>query len=154
MGNLHSHQLIESLTGGMPSDLSGVVRLGIDIVHIPRIAESLRAFGERFEGRLFAPGEIAYSRSAPDQHAQRLAARFAAKEATIKAVGLSEAGVNWREMEVRRHADGSCELVLHGVAAQAARAAGIARCIVCLSHDGDYAAAVVAALSDRDELGR
>lgn len=126
----------------------------MDLVHVPRIEESLRDFGERFTARLFTDAEVAYARSSGPEQAARLAARFAAKEATIKALSLSEAGVNWREMEVRRADDGACSLVLHGRARDAARALGVGSVLVCLSHDGEYAAAVVAALSDTDEPGR
>lgn len=126
----------------------------MDLVHVPRIEESLREFGERFTARLFTGDEIAYARRSAPEQAARLAARFAAKEATIKALSLSDAGVNWREMEVRRADDGSCSLVLHGRALEAARTLHVGRVLVCLSHDGDYAAAVVAALSDTVEPGR
>ena len=128
---------------------SNVVALGMDLVHVARIEESLRDFGERFEDRMFAPAEAAYARSVPAQRAERLAARFAAKEAAIKALSLSEVGVDWRDIEVVRHDDGRCTLALHGKAAEALDAMGARRAIVCLSHDGEYAAAVVAVLSDK-----
>jgi len=123
----------------------------MDLVHVPRIAESLRDFGSRFAQRLFTEAEIAYAQSSEAERDARFAARFAAKEATIKALSLSEAGVNWRDMEVQRADDGACSLVLRGEALAAAHALRINRVLVCLSHDGDYAAAVVAALSDTDE---
>lgn len=122
--------------------------MGIDVVHIPRIEESLRTIGERFEQRMFTPAEAAYARSVPAQRAERLAARFAAKEAAIKALSLSEAGVDWRDIEVVRGEDGSCSLALHGKALEAALLQKVSGALVCLSHDGDYAAAVVAVLSD------
>lgn len=148
---MHSQKLIHSLSSQWPATLPGVVRLGIDLVHVPRIAESLRDFGSRFAQRLFTDDEIAYAQSSGPEQAARFAARFAAKEATIKALSLSDAGVNWRDMEVRRADDGACSLLLRGEALAAARALRIGRVLVCLSHDGDYAAAVVAALSDMDE---
>ena len=135
----------------MTAQLPGVVRLGIDLVHIPRITQSLDQFGSAFANKLFAAGEIAYAEASPHDRAQRYAARFAAKEAAIKALALSEAGISWREIEVVRAADGACSLVLHGRVLDIAREQGIARCIVCLSHDGEYAAAVVAAVSDKAE---
>ncbi|MFL6694461.1 MAG: holo-ACP synthase, partial [Ramlibacter sp.] len=95
--------------------------------------------------------EIAYAQDSPTQQAARLAARFAAKEATIKALSLSDAGVDWRDMEVHRADDGACTLVLRGQALEAARALHIGAVLVCLSHDGEYGAAVVAALSDTAE---
>lgn len=147
-------QLIEAITHDLPSRLPGVVRLGMDLVHIARIDESLRDFGQRFLARQFTDDEIAYACAVPAQQAERLAARFAAKEACIKALGLHDAGVNWRDMEVVRAADGSCTLALRGAAQAAAQAQGITRVLVSLSHDGDYAAAVVAAVSDKAEPGR
>jgi holo-[acyl-carrier protein] synthase len=146
---LHTEKLIRDLSNGLCVTGLPVVALGIDIVHIDRIRESMRDFGQRFEERMFTPAEAQYARAVPGQQAERLAARFAAKEAAIKALSLSEAGVDWRDIEVVRETDGSCRLALHGKAAEAARARGIARALVCLSHDGDYAAAVVAALSDK-----
>jgi holo-[acyl-carrier protein] synthase len=150
---LHSQHLIDALSRAWPAGLPGVVRLGIDLVHIPRIADSLRDFGEAFTRKLFTEGEAAYARGAPHDMAQRLAARFAAKEATIKALALHDAGIDWKDIEVVRSGDGACDLQLHGRVAQIARTQGITRCLVCLSHDGDYAAAVVAALSDTAEPG-
>ena len=144
-------KLIHELQDGLALPATSLARIGIDLVHIPRIEESLRKFGPRFTQRLFTEEEAAYATGAGEQQAQRLAARFAAKEACIKALSLSEAGVNWRDMEVMRAPDGSCTLRLHDRALQAAKALGITQVLVCLSHDGDYAAAVVAALSDKDE---
>jgi holo-[acyl-carrier protein] synthase len=151
---LHSQQLIESLSSQMPARPSGVVRLGIDLVHIPRIEQSLAEFGDAFARKLFADGEIAYCEGSPHDRAQRYAARFAAKEAAIKALSLSEAGLDWRDVEVVRADDGACSLALRGEAEKAARSLGVGRVLVCLSHDGEYAAAVVAALSDTAEPPR
>lgn len=150
--NLLGGQLIQALS----KELSGrpVQRIGMDLVHIPRIAESLRDFGERFARRFFTAAEIAYAESSPAQRLERYAARFAAKEATIKALSLSEAGLDWRDVEVVRADDGSCSLALRGQAQASAAALGIGNVLVCLSHDGEYAAAVVAALSDTAESPR
>lgn len=145
---LHAEKLIHALSNGLPVTGLPVAAIGIDLVHIPRIEESLRDFGERFEERMFTQREIAYARSVPAQRAERLAARFAAKEAAIKALSLAEAGVDWRDIEVVRHDDGSCALALHGKALEAACLQRLSGALVCLSHDGEYAAAVVAVLSD------
>lgn len=145
---MHTDKLISALSSGLAGAGGNVRALGLDVVHIPRIEESLRSFGERFEDRLFTPAEVAYARSAPALRAERLAARFAAKEATIKALSLGSSGVDWREIEVARQEDGSCSMALHGKAAAALASQGGNRMLVCLSHDGDYAAAVVAVLSD------
>jgi holo-[acyl-carrier protein] synthase len=122
------------------------LRMGMDLVDIRRIHESLERFGPRFAQRLFSEREIAYAESGQGQVAERLAARFAAKEAAIKAFDLAEAGVNWRDIEVEKLSDGACRLALHGRAAARARELGVSELALCLSHDGDYAAAVVTAL--------
>jgi holo-[acyl-carrier protein] synthase len=117
--------------------------VGIDLVRVSRIAESIEHFGERFLQRLFTEGEIAYARAAPLLTNERLAARFAAKEAALKALGLVDRGVSWRDIEVvtalPSHA---CSLRLHG---RARALAGTADDDVALSvsHEGDFATAVV-----------
>jgi holo-[acyl-carrier protein] synthase len=145
---MHARKLINSMSAGLGACGANVLALGLDVVQIARIEESLQSFGERFEDRMFTPAEAAYARSAPNQRAERLAARFAAKEATIKALSLGNTGVDWREIEVVRHDDGSCSLALHGKAAAALASRGASRVLVCLSHEAGYAAAVVAVLSD------
>lgn len=129
--------------------LASNLHIGIDIAQISTVEASLAAFGEHFLRRIFSDDEAAYARQAPTLTGQRLAARFAAKEAAMKAFGLSEAGVGWRDIEVRRQPDGSCTLALHGRAAEAAARLGCSRFAVSLSHDGDYATAVVASAPDR-----
>ena len=118
------------------------MRVGIDLVSVSRINESLAAFGDRFLHRLFTKDEIAYATSAPAQTGERLAARFAAKEAAKKALGAGD-GVGWRQIEVVREPSGACNLVLHD---EAARAAGPCMTAVSLSHEGDLATAVVVLL--------
>ncbi|MGE5453224.1 MAG: holo-ACP synthase [Acidobacteriota bacterium] len=115
----------------------------MDLVQISRIEKSVHQFGDRFIQRVFTPSESSYALAAPALQYERLAARFAAKEACIKALNLSEKGVNWRDMEVCKQADGSCTLILHGAAQGEARSRGITHIQLSLSHDGDYAAAVV-----------
>ena len=122
------------------------VRVGLDLVEISRIQESLDRFGERFLHRLFSDGEIAYAKARPARSAEHLAARFAAKEAAIKAFSLAEAGMAWRDIEVKRGEDGACHLALHGRAAEAAERLGVTHIALSLSHDGDYAGAVVTAM--------
>lgn len=123
-------------------------RMGFDLVQISAIAQSLDSFGSAFAERLFAPHELAYARNGRGMCAQRLAARFAAKEAVIKALRLSEAGVNWRDIEVVKHGDGDCSLALHGRVAELAAAMGLRELSLSMSHDGDYAGAIVTALFD------
>jgi holo-[acyl-carrier protein] synthase len=121
----------------------GTLRVGIDLVMVSRIAESLERFGERFLRRIFTDGEIAYATAAPALTAERLAARFAAKEATIKALRLRDRGIDWRDIEVCRTATGFVELALRGAAREAAMQCGASELAVSLSHEGDLATAVV-----------
>jgi holo-[acyl-carrier protein] synthase len=122
------------------------MQVGIDLVMVSRVEASLARFGERFLRRVFTDTEIAYATAVPDLAAERLAARFAAKEATIKALDLAEVGVGWREIEVAREQSGKCRLILHGAARAAADDAGVSELSVSLSHEGDYSAAVVLAV--------
>jgi len=115
------------------------MRVGIDLVRISRVAESLRQFGDQFMRRLFTDDEIAYATAAPALTAERLAGRFAAKEAARKAFRFGD-GIGWRQIEVCRTPSGACDLVLHG---DAARAAGTFVAAVSLSHEEDFATAVV-----------
>lgn len=127
----------------MFSATPGLSRVGIDLVQVSRIEESLQKFGERFLRRLFHRDEIAYALASPVACSRRLAARFAAKEAALKALHVADRGVSWRDIEVRRASDGDCALVLHGSAQRAAREAGLEVASLSLTHEGDYAAAVV-----------
>ena len=129
------------------ADAAPRLRVGVDVVQISAVADSLAVFGERYKRRLFSNDEVAYAVSSPALAAQRLAARFAAKEAAIKAFGWSEAGIDWRDIEVRRAADGSCSLALHGKAAALVERSACTQIAVSLSHDGDCATAIVAALA-------
>jgi holo-[acyl-carrier protein] synthase len=119
------------------------LRVGFDLVQVSGIANSVRQFGTAFESRLFTDSELEYSRSGAGQFAERLAARFAAKEATIKALQLSNEGVNWRDIEVRKLRGGDCELALHGRVAELASQMRVEQLALSLSHDGDYAGAFV-----------
>jgi holo-[acyl-carrier protein] synthase len=109
------------------------MRVGIDLVQISRIAGSLETFGERFLRRVFTDAEIAYARAAPALTAERLAARFAAKEAGKKALELD--GIGWRALEVERTPSGACRLVVHGPVRR--------ELALSMSHEGDLATAVV-----------
>ena len=119
------------------------MNVGIDMVQLSRIDESLSQFGDRFLRRVFTEGEIAYATATPPLTSERLAARFAAKEATLKALDLVERGVGWREIEITRGPSGAPSLLLHGAARSAAEEAGVEHMSVSLSHEGDYATAVV-----------
>lgn len=116
---------------------------GFDLVKISGVAESVQCFGERFRRRLFTAAELDYADSSEFCWAERLAARFAAKEATIKALNLANAGIDWRNIEVCKLPDGACNLVLHGPVREIADQKQVVQVTVSLSHDGDYAGAFV-----------
>ena len=116
-------------------------RVGVDLVQVSRIAASVETFGDRFVSRVFTPAEAAYATTP-----ERLAARFAAKEAVKKALELD--GIGWRDIEVARRDNGACDVVLHGAARQAAEALG-ATLALSMSHDGDYATATVVASCEK-----
>ena len=120
-----------------------IVGVGIDVVEIARIARIAAGpaeRAERFLRRVFTPGERAYCELRRDR-AARYAARFAAKEAAAKALAVP-AGMGWHDAEVVR-GPGAPALELRGAARDAARALGVVRSLLTLSHDGGVAAAAV-----------
>jgi holo-[acyl-carrier protein] synthase len=120
------------------------VRVGVDLVRISEVAASLARFGDRYSLRLFTPAERVYCRAGDGRTAERFAARFAAKEATLKVLRpSSHEGIDWRAIEVRQLAEGACEIALHGSALALARRSGVSALSVSMSHDGDYATATV-----------
>jgi holo-[acyl-carrier protein] synthase len=120
---------------------------GVDLVDIARIERVLNRFGEKFLARVYTPQEIRYTRGRPAE----LAARFAAKEAVAKALGvgmrvLSPAGIGWLEAETLNETSGKPYVVLHGRARALAEAQGLTEWAVSLSHDGGLAIAFIVAL--------
>ncbi len=126
--------------------MTHAMSVGIDLVQLSNVRESLAKFGDRFMRRVFTANEVAYAVADPQLTPSRLAARLAAKEATIKALDLAERGVGWREIEVTRSPSGAPAIVLHGGALAAAKEQGNPLLSVSLSHEGDYATAVVVSL--------
>lgn len=114
-------------------------RVGTDLVAVETVAESIRAHGERYLDRIFTAGEQADCGG----DVARLAARFAAKEATLKVLRPDDDSVPWRCIEVVRHPAGWVDLELSGAAAELAAVSGIAGLGVSLTHEGAYASAVV-----------
>lgn len=122
-----------------------VLGIGIDIVEIARVRRLMERWQERFLRRVFTDEELAYAHARRDP-AEHLAARFAAKEATLKALGTGlSMGVRWREMEVRRVRGQRPTLALSGRTAELGAARGIRRLHVSLTHDGGLAVAQVLA---------
>jgi len=132
-----------------PSLPRAALRIGIDLVHVGAVERSLSDFGARFSDRLFAPGELRDSTVAGRLDARRLALRFAAKEATIKAFDLSEAGVGWTQIEMTACDGASARMRLHGRAAAAVARCGDYEIAVTATLDDDLACAIVVALPHR-----
>lgn len=120
-----------------------IVGTGIDIVEVPRIGESIARFGDRFVQRIFTEGEIRYCESKANR-VERYAARFAAKEAGMKAIGTGwNHGVRFRDVEVLRDPGGRPTLVFHGKAAEFSTKLGASRISLSLSHTAQQAIAQV-----------
>jgi holo-[acyl-carrier protein] synthase len=92
---------------------------------------------------VFTPRELAYCMARGRRSAPHLAARFAAKEATAKALRAGDAPLDWRWIEVDRRRDGSCRLLLHGGMRALVKRRRVGALRVSMSHDGAYAFAVV-----------
>jgi len=120
-----------------------IVGTGVDITEVPRIKAALERFGDRFLKRVFTPGEISYALGKANA-AERLAARFAAKEAGMKAIGTGlRRGVTWRDLEVVRLPGQRPTLKFTGKAAEFAAQLGCKRAHLSLSHTRDQAIAHV-----------
>jgi holo-[acyl-carrier protein] synthase len=124
------------------------IRVGIDLVSTDSVRESLAAHGSRYLERVFTPKEVADCSPSGKPNADRLAARFAAKEATFKVLRVGDRAVSWRDVEVDRDVSGSVKLILIGGAFELARTQGIARLSLSFSHEGKRAVAVVVAEVD------
>ena len=120
-----------------------IVGTGIDIAEVPRIAESIERFGERFLRRVFTEEEIRYCNSKANR-VERYAARFAAKEAAMKALGTGwNRGVRWCDIEVSRAPGGRPTIKFYGVAAKFAAQLGTKNVSLSLSHTPEHAIASV-----------
>ena len=114
---------------------------GVDIIEIHRIKQVLDRYGERFLNRLFTPNEIDYCRG----RTPNLAGRFAAKEATMKALGTGARGVSWKDIEVVRADSGAPSVKLYGRAENRAERLHVGEISVSISHSREYAVAFVMA---------
>ncbi len=127
-----------------------VVAVGTDVVDIERLAAVCRRRA-RFVDRVFTATEAAYARAAADP-GERFAARFATKEATLKALGVGLGGADFTDIEVRKAPSGAPSLHLSGRAADRAAALGIGSWLLTLSHGEQVAYAVVVGLAEaRDD---
>jgi holo-[acyl-carrier protein] synthase len=119
-----------------------IIGLGLDVTEISRIQYMLDRYGARFHDRIYTPGEVAYCQRRRDQ-ASSFAARFAAKEASMKALGTGRSrGVLWRDVEVVR-TFGPPQLRFHGGAARRFAEMNGSSAFLTLTHAGELAIAQV-----------
>ena len=126
----------------------GAVAVGIDTIEIARIRRTLADFGDRFLWRVYTERE----RERYGSRISELAARFAAKEATSKALGTGISGIRWREMEVLANERGKPVLILHGSAAERAALLGLVHFDVSLTHSRTDAIAFVVGMKHASAL--
>jgi holo-[acyl-carrier protein] synthase len=120
-----------------------IVGTGIDIAEVPRIRKSIERFGERFLRRIFTAGEIRNCDSKANR-VERFAARFAAKEAAMKALGTGwNHGVRWCDCEVVRLPGGRPTIAFHGRAGEVAARLGVKQAALSISHTAEQAIAQV-----------
>jgi holo-[acyl-carrier protein] synthase len=117
--------------------------VGLDLVQIRHIQSSVEQFGRRFLDRIFTEEELRYCMAEQGPSTSRLAARFAAKEAARKVLCIDDQAIAWRSIEVVRASNGWCDLALHGPARALAREAGYVGFSLSMTHESDYASAVV-----------
>jgi holo-[acyl-carrier protein] synthase len=117
---------------------AGTTELGIDIIKVARIRDTLEKFGSRFSQRVLTPSEQRYVRDRPET----FAGRWAAKEAVSKVLGLGVRGIGWRDIEIERLPTGQPAVRLHGRAATRATQLGMGRIALSISHESDYAVAI------------
>jgi holo-[acyl-carrier protein] synthase len=121
-----------------------MIGIGVDLVEVGRMRDALARTPTLAE-RLFTPAERGYAESARDP-SERFAARFAAKEAVLKAMGLGLGGADWHDIEVVRAESGEPTLHLTGRALEAAADRGITRWLLTLTHTSVTAEAIAVAL--------
>ena len=127
--------------GGHPWPLSGslMVRVGVDLVSVAAVEEAMRDHGQRYLARIYTAAEV----EACGGDATRLAARFAAKEATLKVLHAQDVGIAWPSIEVVRTDWGGVQLALTGAAEARAKEEGLASFALSISHEDGFAIAVV-----------
>src|SRR5579863_7862606 len=128
--------------------MANIIGTGIDVIEVARIERALinSVTGERFRNRVFTPGEVTYCESRGRGRYQSYAARFAAKEAAMKAMGTGwNRNVGWSEIEVARERGKAPTIVLHGKSAAFAERKRIGRFHLSITHTADQAIAHVIA---------
>ena len=121
-----------------------MITTGIDIIEIGRIEKIVRTYTNRFLNRIYTQEELNYCRGRYPQ----LAARFAAKEAVMKALGTGTRGVGWQDIEIIRTPGNPPKILLHSRAAKRARTIQITQFALSLSHSREYAVASVIAFNN------
>ncbi|MFC2056553.1 holo-ACP synthase [Chloroflexota bacterium] len=113
--------------------------IGVDIIEIARIQKTVGRWGERFLQRVYTESELGLCRKKP----RRLAARFAGKEAVMKALGTGVKGISWREIEIVAEPSGKPLVHLHGKAQNKADDLGLGKLAISLSDSKEYAIAFI-----------
>lgn len=120
-----------------------ILGTGIDLAEVDRVRDAIERHGARFIDRIYTPAEIAYVERKANKY-ERFAARFAAKEAGMKAIGTGwRRGVTWHDFEVANLPTGRPILRFHGVAAEIARQMGVRHVALSLTHTRQYGMAFV-----------
>jgi holo-[acyl-carrier protein] synthase len=122
------------------------LRVGTDLVLIETVRESLDAHAEHYLQRVYTAREVEDCTTPEGIDAERLAARFAAKEATLKVLRPREQGIPWSAIEVRRDPSGWVDVQLSGPAQELAADAGVEDLSLSISHEGPFATAVAVAV--------
>jgi holo-[acyl-carrier protein] synthase len=120
-----------------------IVGTGVDLAEVPRIRKAIERYGQRFIERIYTPAEIAYVERKANRY-ERFAARFAAKEAGMKAIGTGwRHGVRWQDFEVSNLPSGKPTLLLHGQAKRFAEGLGVKSIALSLTHTAELGMAHV-----------
>ena len=127
-----------------PSQPTAVLHTGVDLIEIARVKDVLARHGQRFLDRVYTAREQDYC----GDRLPELAARFAAKEAVMKALGTGVRGIGWREIEVLANARGKPVLVLHGRARARANRLGFRTLEISMTHERTIACAFTVAITD------
>ncbi len=120
-----------------------ILGTGIDIAEVPRVRAAIERYGQRFVERIYTPAEIAYVERKANRF-ERYAARFAAKEAGMKAIGTGwRHGIRWQDFEVANLPSGRPTLRLHGAAARIAEEMGVKSIQLSITHTAELGMAQV-----------
>lgn len=121
-----------------------IVGTGVDLAEVPRIRKAIERFGRHFIDRIYTPREIEYVERRAAGRFERFAARFAAKEAGMKAIGTGwRHGVRWVDFEVANLPSGKPTLLFHGVAARFAERLGVKNVSLSITHTAETGMAIV-----------